>query len=191
VFDRNVAGRERLLQFWDVEPEESHSQREEDSWEQVEVLRGLVEGWRVLEDAEAAGAEGHQGEPLHDDEVDEVDTRGLVQAVREKVRVGGEIGHGSAVAEPEVAEEDAVALQIPVGHCEGCNGFQDADKAIRLHHQLPVDEAIDLGFPGLAEQDIGLWGFVRKDDCGSTIREAACTFLATVYRSVDGISLTK
>lgn len=36
----------------------------------------------MLEDAEAAGAEGHQGEPLHDDEVDEVDTRGLVQAVR-------------------------------------------------------------------------------------------------------------
>ena len=125
---RDASSIERALQLRDIQPEDSHDEREEHSRKQVPVLREVVEEWWVLKDAETAGAEGHQREPLHDDKIDKVHAGGLVETgiVKVLVDVGGHI----AVAEPEVTEGDAVALQIPVGHGEGGYGFKNADEAV-------------------------------------------------------------
>ena len=125
---RDAGGVERGLQLRDIQPEDSHDEREEHSGEQVPVLRKVIEERRVLEDAETAGAERHQGEPLYDDEIDKVYAGGLVETgvVEVLVNVGGHV----AVAEPEVAEGDAVAFQVPVGHGKGGHVFKDADKAV-------------------------------------------------------------
>ena len=64
MLGRNLTRCKHFLQLRDVEPEDSHHKREGDSGEEVQVLRGFVEGGWVLEDAEAAGADSHQAEPL-------------------------------------------------------------------------------------------------------------------------------
>jgi hypothetical protein len=56
---RHTTRTKHILQLGDVEPEDSHAERESDGWEEIEVLSGFIKGWRVLEDGEAAGAEGH------------------------------------------------------------------------------------------------------------------------------------
>ena len=64
MLDGNTAGAEDALQAGRVEEDEDDDEGEEDGGEEVEVLRGLVEGGRVLEDAEVAGARGEEVEPL-------------------------------------------------------------------------------------------------------------------------------
>jgi hypothetical protein len=64
VLDGHLSGAEHGLEDGDVEPKDGHEQRKDDGGEQPEVLRQLVEGRRVLEDAPAAGANGHEVEPL-------------------------------------------------------------------------------------------------------------------------------
>lgn len=72
VLDRHLAGAKAGLQATRVEKDEDDHKGEEDGGEQAPVLRALVEGGRVLKDAAAACAHSHEVEPLHDDEVDEV-----------------------------------------------------------------------------------------------------------------------
>ncbi len=48
-----------ILQLRDIEPEYRHAERERDSWEEVEILRGFVEGGWVLEDGKSARAHTH------------------------------------------------------------------------------------------------------------------------------------
>ena len=78
MLDRHLASPQHALQLRDIEPEDGHGQGEEDGWEEVEVLSGVsLEGeerevgggreggeGRVLEEGEAAGAEGEEGEHL-------------------------------------------------------------------------------------------------------------------------------
>ena len=78
MLNGNLAGPQHALQLRDIEPEDGHGQSEEDGGEEVEVLGGVFlyrekrevgggreggEG-RVLEEGEAAGAEGEEGEHL-------------------------------------------------------------------------------------------------------------------------------
>lgn len=49
---------------WDIEEEDCDEQREDDGGKEVEVLRGFVEGGRMLKDGQAAGMDGHEIEPL-------------------------------------------------------------------------------------------------------------------------------
>jgi len=59
MLSRNSTRTQYILQLWYVEPEDGHAESKGDRGEEIEVLRGFVEGGRVLEDGEAAGAEGH------------------------------------------------------------------------------------------------------------------------------------
>jgi hypothetical protein len=63
MFSRYLARIQRILQGGDIKPENGHQERENNGREEVEILCGFIEGWWVLEDGEAAGAEGHQVEP--------------------------------------------------------------------------------------------------------------------------------
>lgn len=64
VLDRDGRGAEDTLQTRRVTEDEDDDEGEEDGGEEVEVLGGFVEGGRVLEDGEVAGAGGHEVEPL-------------------------------------------------------------------------------------------------------------------------------
>lgn len=64
MLDGHLGGAEHGLEDGDVEPKYGHEQRKDDGGEQPEVLRQLVKGRGVLEDAPAAGADGHEVEPL-------------------------------------------------------------------------------------------------------------------------------
>src|SRR5277367_3824485 len=55
----NIRRLQHALQLRDVEPEDGHGEREEDGGEEEEVVGSFVEGWWVGEDAETAGAHGH------------------------------------------------------------------------------------------------------------------------------------
>ena len=64
MFGRDARGREDGLELGDVEPEDGHAEGEDDGGEEEQVLGALVEGGRVLKDAQAAVTEGHEAEPL-------------------------------------------------------------------------------------------------------------------------------
>lgn len=64
MLSRNPTRAQHILQLRNIKPENRHDERECDGWEEVEVLGCFVEGGRMLEDGETAGAEGHEGEPL-------------------------------------------------------------------------------------------------------------------------------
>lgn len=64
MLGRDARGGQDGLQLRDVQPEDSHAEREHDRGEQQQVLSPFIEGRRMLEDAQATGAEGHQAEPL-------------------------------------------------------------------------------------------------------------------------------
>jgi hypothetical protein len=183
---RDIAHTQCLLQFRYIQPDDCHHQGECNCREQIQVLSSFVECRRVLENAEPASTQRHQAEPLHDDEVDKVHAGGLVQACGEVVRV--EIGWRVDVPEPELTEGDAVALEVPICHCERGDSFQDADEPIGLEHELPVDEPVDLGLARLSEENVGFRGLVCEDGRSGTICEAAFMLLATargVWREVD------
>lgn len=86
----------------------------------------------MLEDTQTTGTECEEREPLHDNEVDEVDGRSFCEAGAGKIGVDA-VGE-RAVFEPEIAEGDAFTLQVPVGHGEGGEGFDDADETVGLEH---------------------------------------------------------
>lgn len=122
----------------------------------------------MLEDTQPPSSERQQGKPLHDDEVNEVYTRSLVEAGCEEVIVGL-----TDVAEPELAEGNAFAFEVPVCHCKGGNGLENANEAIGLEHELPINETIHLRFARLSEKDISFGSFICQNGCGSAICEAA------------------
>lgn len=159
VLDGHGGRAEDVLYGGNVQPDDGHAEREQDGREEVPVGRVLVEQRRVLQDAQAARSRGHEVEPLHDDEVDEVDGGGLVQLLVVVVRVdaGGDV----AEAEPQVGEGDPVALEVPEGHGEGGQRLGDADDGVGVEHELPVDEAVLFDVSGSTEEDIGLGFFIR------------------------------
>lgn len=131
MLNRHRGRGQRTLQLRDVEPENSYAEREGDCWKQVQVLCCFVEGWRVLEDGKPAGAQGHHAEPLpgercvsrvfisgeegkgwqgdlHDNQVDEVNTRCLVDLLVVIILI--HVRWQRTVFEPEVAEGDTVSL---------------------------------------------------------------------------------
>lgn len=77
------------------------------------------------------------GDYSHDDKVDEVDRGGLVESLGIIVRVDP-VGQ-DAEAEPEHAERDAVAFEVPVGHGERGEGLDDAEYPVSHGNQLPVN----------------------------------------------------
>ena len=64
VLGRNARRAEGFLECGNVVPKDAHDQGKGDGREEVEVLGGLVEGGRVLEDGETAGSDGHEDKPL-------------------------------------------------------------------------------------------------------------------------------
>ena len=67
------------MQAGDIEEDEDNNEGEEHGWKEPEVLCGFIEDWRLLENGKAARAGCEQIEPLHDDEVDEVDRGGFIE----------------------------------------------------------------------------------------------------------------
>lgn len=59
MLDRDARGSQDGLQLRDVKPEDGHAKGEDDRGEEPQVLSPFVEGRRMLEDAQATGAEGH------------------------------------------------------------------------------------------------------------------------------------
>lgn len=167
---RNTASIKGRLQLRYIQPEESHDEREEHCREQVPVLREFVEERWVLEDAETACAERQQREPLHHDKINKVHAGGFVETGIVEVLI--DVCRHGAVTEPEVAEGDPIALEIPIRHGKRGYSFKHADEAVRLHHELPVDEPVYPGFAGPAEQDVCFWSFISEDSRGGTICEA-------------------
>ena len=108
MLSRDSARIKRTLQLRDIKPEDSHAKRERDSWEQIQILRHLVECWWMLEYTKTTGTDRHEREELHDDEVDEVDARGFVELLIGIVLIDGV--RQAAIAEPEIAERDAATL---------------------------------------------------------------------------------
>jgi hypothetical protein len=178
ILDRHLAGGQRGLQLRHVQPENGDAEGEGDGGEQPQVLRGLVEGGRVLEDAQAARAHGHQREPLHDDQVDEVDAAGLV--LQRRVRVGVHVAGRGAEAEPQQTEGNAVALQVPVRHGEAEHRLDHADEAVRLQDQFPVDQSVLFGFARWPQEYVGFGFFECENSCGGAVREAA-VFLVSFF----------
>ena len=64
MLSRHPRSRQHSLQLRNVKPEDGHAKRKDDRGEQQQILSLFVEGRWMLEDAQAAGAEGHEAEPL-------------------------------------------------------------------------------------------------------------------------------
>lgn len=145
----------------------------------------------MLEDAQAAGAERHEAEPLpvevsilfevsrcaggdldaHDDNIDEIDGRSLRESCI-VVLLRHIVGH-RAILEPESAERKSGSLEVPVGHDERCEGLEHPDEPVRLQHQAPIDQAIRFGVARLAEQDVSFGLFVGQNGGSGAVGEAA------------------
>lgn len=65
---------------------------------------------------------------VHDYKIDKVDGACFVESGIEPV--GVDVGWGCAEFEPEGGEGDPVALEVPVGHGEGGDGFDHAEDAV-------------------------------------------------------------
>jgi hypothetical protein len=50
MLSRDTTRAKHTLQLRNIQPKYCHSEGKRDSWEEVEILRDLVEGWWVLED---------------------------------------------------------------------------------------------------------------------------------------------
>lgn len=59
MFRWDLAGAQCTLQRWDIQPKNRHDKCEGDRWEEVQVLSCFVVDRWVLENAQAASAEGH------------------------------------------------------------------------------------------------------------------------------------
>lgn len=153
MLNRDASGAQDRLKLGNVQPQDGHGQRKQNGREQVPVLGCLIEQGRVLEDAEAAGAGGHEVEPLHDYKVDEVNGRRLIDLLRVVVEIDIRWG---PVAEPELVEGDSVALEVPERHGERESGLYYTNNTVGLEDKLPVDEAVLLGVAGWAGEDVSL-----------------------------------
>lgn len=152
---------------------EGDGEGKQDGREQQPVLGEGVEERRVREDTQVAGAQGHDVEPLHDDERDEVDAAGDGEVVGDVVGCLAGRGRDVAEGEPEAAEGQAVARQIPVAHGEGADGLEDTDQAVRLQQQAPVDESVLVDVARRSQHHICLGLFVRQHRCRHTVGETA------------------
>ncbi len=74
--------------------------------------------------------------------------------------------------ETKRGEGDAVALEVPVGDGKGGYCLEDADEAVGLENQAPVDEAVDFGLARAAEEDVSIGSFVCQDGGGGAVGEA-------------------
>lgn len=125
----------------------------------------------MLKDAEPACAYSEKVKPLHYNEIDEVDRRCDGEFRGDEISI--EVVRECAILEPENREGDPLALEIPESHGKGGDRFEDSDECIGLHHELPVDETVQLGLARAAEEDVGLWCLVRKNNRCSAVCEAA------------------
>ena len=100
-----------LANSWWVQPEDGHEKREYDCREKIKIFGFFVEGRGVLEDAQATSTRSDEVEPLHNNQIDEVD-RGsndilLVVVIRvDPVRKRAE-------AKPELLERNTLSLEVP------------------------------------------------------------------------------
>ena len=159
------------LKRGNIEPHDRHAQSEENRGKEIPVLRLLVEQRRMLHDAQPPGPRGHEVEPLHNHQIDKVDGRGLIDLASVVVLIHA-VGDRTK-GEPELAERDAVALQVPEGHSERGEGLENAHEAVRLENELPVNKAVALDIAWRPEEDVGLGLLVGEHRCGSAVREAA------------------
>ena len=125
----------------------------------------------MLKDAEPACAYSKQVKPLHYNEIDEVDRRCYSEFRGDEISI--EVVRECAILEPENREGDPLALEIPERHGKGGDRFKDSDECIGLQHELPVYETVYLGIARAAEEDVGLWCLVRKNNSCSAVCEAA------------------
>lgn len=146
------------LQRRDVQPEDSHGKRKDDSREQVPVLRVRVEQGRMLEDTESASSSRHQIEPLHHNKVDKVDRRGLI--CLGEVVVWINTSRELSKAEPELAEGNTLTLEVPECHGEGGDCLEDAVDSVGLEDELPVHETIFLDVAWGTCKNVGFGLFV-------------------------------
>lgn len=84
----------------------------------------------------------------------------------------GRKGTENTNLEPEVAERDAVPLKIPVRHGERSHRLNHPHKAVRLQHQFPINQAVDLRFARSSEENIGFRSFICEDRRGGAVGEA-------------------
>lgn len=115
----------------------------------------------MLEDGEATGAGGHEVEPLHDDEGDEVDGGGFVEDLWGLAAAmdvwgawmrGAYLGHMVcvvrcgilAISKPEIPEGDALALRVPVCHGETTHAFLYAKEGVCVEEKLPINQLVFL-----------------------------------------------
>ena len=66
IFHRHARRVHRVLERLDVEKEAGNDQSKEYGGKKIQVLRGLVEGGRLLEDTQTTCPDSHQSEPLPD-----------------------------------------------------------------------------------------------------------------------------
>lgn len=175
MLGRHPTRPQHALQLRDIQPKHRHRQRKPNRRQQIPILRLPLPHRRMLEDTQPPCPDRQQHEPLHDDQVYEVDRGGFCEFLR---GVGGIDGGGQrAVAEPEGGEGDGGALEVPVGHGEGGEGFEDAEEAVGLEDEAPVDEAVGFGAAGSAEEDVGFGGLVGEDGGGGAVSKAAVAWL--------------
>lgn len=152
MLHRNTSCTKDGLKGGDIQPQNRHCQREDDGWEESPILRRPVEQGRMLHNAKPASSRRHQIKPLHDNEIDKVDGGSLVDSLG-VVLLTDAIGN-FAEGKPELAEWDAVALQVPVGHGERGESLENAHETVGLENELPVDEAVFLDVARTTEEHV-------------------------------------
>ena len=116
------------------------------------------------------------GERSHNNEIDKVDRGSFVEAcvvviLIDAIRQGAEF-------KPKRRKRDTRAPEIPICHREGGDGLENADEAIRLEDEPPVDKTVLSGIAGRPEQDVGFWRFEGEDGCSGAVGEAAGKFMS-------------
>ena len=64
-------------------------------------------------------------------------------------------------------------MQVPVGHGERRERFDDADNTVGLEYELPIHQPVLLGITGFAEENVRFGNFVGEDRGGCTVSETA------------------
>lgn len=108
---------------------QAEEQREGHGGKDDQVPRARIEKRVLLEDGPAARARCEEVEPLHDDEVEEVD------ALRRADRLGKHVGVDVVVAvlEPQRRERDPLALERKVERADARRErLEQAEEAVRV-----------------------------------------------------------
>ena len=108
---------------------------------------------------------------LHDDQVDEIDRRRLVQDLRHILLTQSR--RERSISEPQNGERNAIPLSIPISHRERRHRFQQTENQVRLKQKLPIDQLILLRIPRRAQHDIGLGLLVRERGRSGAVGETA------------------